>query len=295
MVLTQTQINARRRERYNAKKFNSKTDEIQKDESKTDEIEQVVKSETPEETKSEDIFETLYSHNYEPNDDIPTTINPMKPDIKPIEEPQEEATKKSTSLHRKDKLIDERTKKLFNRLQNRATEFIESSEDKPKVSKRIEKIVENTNSELKDKILLNHKIKQYKVLFPDELKNYKVSPSASVEKLKSHLQEIEILISLSSVDTFILDSIFYSIKMIEGISARTKNYNITGLADILKQNPEFLKLCKQLYLKYNTFEAVPPEYQLIMVVSTSAYICIQKNKNKAQMDDLLNQPYEGEI
>jgi len=106
------------------------------------------------------------------------------------------------------------------------------------------------------------------------------------------LEEIEVLINLSSVDTFIMDSIFYCIKVVEGVSARTKNYNIQGLADILKDNEQFMKLCKQLYLKYNTFENVPPEYQLIMIVSTSAYICMQKNKHKADINDLLNQPYE---
>lgn len=299
MALTTTEINSRRRERYRAKKFRSGKDETNDDNEKIqsdrDETLQIIKSdeanETKDEPKSVDIFENLYSHHYEQDSSF-MEENPMKMKEKPPQpEPQ------TLSKHKRNKPIRPETYKLLEKIQ---TQHIQEEQEinNPKVNnKTVQKIIDNSNqnAELKDKILLNHKIKQYKLLFPDELKSYKVSPTASVSKLKAHLEEIEILISLDSVDTFIMESVFYSIKMIEGFSARTKNYNIEGLADMLKQNPDFIKLAKQLYLKYNTFENIPPEYQMMMIVATSTYVCLQKNKNKSQMEDLLNQPFEGEI
>ena len=304
MVLTQTQINQRRRERYSSKKNNSNIDEIKKDDSNRDETNETIRSNEPTETKTNDvdIYELLYNKNSEFEE-----TNIMKPEpkpetkqskqvqikpepitIQPEIEPNDDLPK---SIHKRNRQPSSRAMNIFKKIQNNEITTIDTDVMlEPKTTKS--KSIDNSNTEVKDKILLQHKIKQYKILFPDELKNYKVKPNSSVVKLKEHLEEIEVLINLSSVDTFIMDSIFYCIKVVEGVSARTKNYNIQGLADILKDNEQFMKLCKQLYLKYNTFENVPPEYQLIMIVSTSAYICMQKNKHKADINDLLNQPYE---
>jgi len=292
MALTSTEINQRRRERYKVKKFMSDEDEIKKDVSNEDETNKNSKSNEAIETKQNevDIYELLYNKNTEFEE-----TNVMKPKIEPKPEPKQEPKTElntnSKSKHIRNRPITSRAMKIFERIQTN-----EITIDKPELniskSKPTNYNTDNSNSNVKDKILLEHKIKQYIILFPNELKNYKVKPNSSVVKLKEHLEEIEVLISLGSVDTFIMDSIFYCIKVVEGVSARTKNYNIQGLADILKQNDQFMKLCKQLYLKYNTFENVPPEYQLVMIVSTSAYVCIQKNKHKAEINDLLNQPYE---
>ena len=65
-----------------------------------------------------------------------------------------------------------------------------------------------------------------------------------------------------------------------------------GLSDMLKANKEFHNLCKQMYLKYNVFSKIPPEYQLCILMSTSAYICINKNKNKDSLEAYLNEPVE---
>lgn len=304
MALTQTQINQRRRERYSSKKNNSNIDEMKKDDSNRDETNETIKSNEPIETKTNDadIYELLYNKNSEFEE-----TNIMKPEpkqepkqskqvqIKPepitIQPEIEIQTNEPKTKHIRNRPPSSRAMKIFDKIQNNEINTFDTDTIlEPKTTKS--KSIDNPNSELKDRILLQHKIKQYKILFPDELKKYKVKPNSSVVKLKEHLEEIEVLINLSSVDTFIMDSIFYCIKVVEGVSARTKNYNIQGLADILKDNEQFMKLCKQLYLKYNTFENVPPEYQLIMIVSTSAYICMQKNKHKADINDLLNQPYE---
>jgi hypothetical protein len=52
------------------------------------------------------------------------------------------------------------------------------------------------------------------------------------------------------------------------------------LAEALKMNPQFNMLCKQLYLKYKIFSKVPPEAQLTLLVISTAYVIIDKNKNE---------------
>ena len=145
-----------------------------------------------------------------------------------------------------------------------------------------------------DKIKLIHKIKQYKALFPEiiEVKNFKIKPNASENELKTYIIELETLTSMSSVDAFLTDSILQCIKVIEGPTSKTKNFNISGLSDLLKSNKQFHQLCKKLYLKYNCFDKIPEEYQLLMVVSTTAYICMNKNRNKDQLEVYLNEPIE---
>jgi hypothetical protein len=138
------------------------------------------------------------------------------------------------------------------------------------------------------RILLN-KVKQYKNLFPEELKGFKIKVNPSVVELKSYLDEMEIIVNTSNVDNFITESILQCLKLAEGVSSYTENYNITGMSDLLKSNKDFHKLCKQLYIKYNTFDNIPPEYQLIMMVSTTAYICKMKNSKKKEIQNYLNE------
>jgi len=97
------------------------------------------------------------------------------------------------------------------------------------------------------------------------------------------------IVECSSYDNFLSDSIIQSIKLVEGGSKMTP-YDISGCADMLKANPQFNNLLKQLYVKYNVFSKIPPEIQMVLLVSTTAYICINKNKNKAALNDFLNQP-----
>ena len=145
-----------------------------------------------------------------------------------------------------------------------------------------------------EKIKLIHKIKQYKHLFVEipEIKNFKIKPNASEAELKTYIIELETLTSMSSVDAFLTDSILQCIKVIEGSTARTKHFNISGLSDLLKSNKQFHQLCKKLYLKYNCFDKIPEEYQLLILVSTTAYICINKNKGKNELETYLNETIE---
>jgi hypothetical protein len=140
----------------------------------------------------------------------------------------------------------------------------------------------------KNRNILLKKVKQFKNLFPNELKTFKIKTNATEQELKNYLEEMEILVELNNVDDFLTDSIIQCIKVIENTTAHTKKYNITGLADCLKSNPQFISLCKQLYIKYNTFSSVPPEYQMIFLVSTTAYVCRNKNMQKIELEGFLN-------
>ena len=87
---------------------------------------------------------------------------------------------------------------------------------------------------------------------------------------------------------YINDAIFQSIKMIEPFTSNTR-YNINGLSVMLKLNPQFNTMCQKLLLKYNCFAQTPLEYQMIMLVSTSVYLTVQKNQCKPAMEQFLNQ------
>jgi hypothetical protein len=151
---------------------------------------------------------------------------------------------------------------------------------------------EGTEINGKEKLIQLHKIKQYKTLFPDELKTFKIKPNCSVSELKQYIDEMDIIVSTSNVDEFITDSILQCIKLIEIPTSRTKNFNITGLSDLLKANKQFHQLCKKLYLKYGCFEKIPEEAQLLMLVSTTAYVCKNKNAGRNELEKYLNEPIE---
>ena len=153
---------------------------------------------------------------------------------------------------------------------------------------------EGTEIKGKEKLLLLHKIKQYKQLFNEneDVKKFKIKPNANVNELKQCIDEMDVIVSTSSVDEFLTDSILQCIKLLEIPTSRTKNFNISGLSDMLKSNKQFHQLCKKLYLKYGCFEMVPPEGQLILLVATTAYVCRNKNANKDSLEAYLNESVE---
>ena len=160
--------------------------------------------------------------------------------------------------------------------------------------KKNKKIIDNDTNSLfsetgnqingREKNILLKKVRQYKNLFPTELSKFKIKVNASEKELQNYLDEMEILVELDSVDDFLTDSILSSIKVIEGVSATTTNYNISGLSDLLKSNKEFHKLMKMLFIKYGCYSSIPPEYQLMFIVSTSVYICRNKNIKKNELN-----------
>ena len=144
----------------------------------------------------------------------------------------------------------------------------------------------------KTKRELLNRISTFKTLFKEELKGFKIKKNATEIELNEYLEEMSVIVETGGVNQFVTDMMINSIKMVEPISTRTK-FNISGLSDMLKMNPEFNKMTKLLYLKYNVFAKVPIEYQFALLIMTTAYICIQKNKNMNQIDNILNEPVDN--
>ena len=146
----------------------------------------------------------------------------------------------------------------------------------------------------KDKRVLIAKLHQYKNLFPNELKKFKIKTNSGPDQLKACLDEMEAIVETSSIDQFLTDSILQCIKLIETGTSRTK-YNISGTAEMLKSNPQFHNLIKQLYVKYNVFSKIPAEFQLVLLVSTTALLCKTKNDKKLELESFLNEPIKKEM
>jgi len=186
------------------------------------------------------------------------------------------------------------TKQELKESESLLNEIIKPKKNKPQ---KVEKLTRDDDSLFgddatpilgKDKRIVIAKLHQYKNLFKEELKKFKIKPNASEEQLKACLNEMEAIVETSSIDNFMTESILQSIKLIEAGSARTK-YNISGTAEMLKQNQQFHNLIKQLYVKYNIFSKVPPEFQLVLLVGTTAMLCKTKNDKKDHIESFLNE------
>ena len=141
----------------------------------------------------------------------------------------------------------------------------------------------------REKRVLLSKIQQYKNLFPEELSKFKIKKNCSTSDLQLYLSEMESIVDTSSVEQFLSDSIVQCIKLTEGISSYTR-YDITGCAEMLKTNKQFHTLTKQMYIKYKVFDKVPPEWQLTILIATTAWMCKTKNAKKKEIENFLNQP-----
>ena len=206
-----------------------------------------------------------------------------------------------------DKAVDEN---FLNELDNENFNFLQPETEvknvQPKMTKRmINKINKNlddisiASNEIfsnknpteilgKDRRILLAKIQQYRILFPTELGKFKLKKKPTIDDLNDVISEMDAILDTSTVDGFVMDGIMQSFKVIEGASSHTR-YNLSGLSDMLKNNKQFNSLVKQLYLKYQVFSKVPVEMQLGFIIMTTAYITIQKNKQRPQMEQYLNE------
>ena len=136
----------------------------------------------------------------------------------------------------------------------------------------------------KDRRVLIAKIQMYKTMFKEELKKTKIriKPTATLVELKAILDELEAIVSIQGMEQFCLDVIYGAIGMLEGATTRLQNYDITGLQECLKANEQFSKLCRLLFIKYQSFSNVPPEAQLVCIVLVSSVACMRVNQAKKQ-------------
>ena len=198
------------------------------------------------------------------------------------------------------KQIEDREKELIKDEKNeiRKNKILISQQKKEESKKRYEEKHIKKDNEIdnddstpilgKDKRQLLNKINSYKQLFPDELKTFKLKKNPTTEELEAYIEEIQVIIEIGNVESFVLEGILQSLKMCENFTVN-KKYDITGLSDLLKMNKQFNSLTKQLMLKYGCFMNTPPEYQLMMLVMSSSYIMINKNNNKDKLNDFFNE------
>ena len=171
--------------------------------------------------------------------------------------------------------------------------LFEIQQEKLKNIKEKKTEIKNTDDEYtvlngKTKLESLHLIKQYILLFPEQLQDFKYKKTGTNEQLIEVLNEIRAIVEIGTVDSFIMNSVYDSILMLEPYSKPTK-FNVVGLSNALKLNPNFNNLCKQVMLKHNMGSSMSPEMQLLMITTTTIYLTIQKNQNKSQIDQYLNQ------
>jgi hypothetical protein len=130
------------------------------------------------------------------------------------------------------------------------------------------------------------RIRQYKQLFSKELKTFKIKKNPSTQELQQYLDEIQGILETQTQDTFQQEAIFHVLGLMEGVSTRFPQYNLTGLTALLKGNTEFNNLVRILAIKYgNTFSSVPPEYQFVLVLASSCYIVINQNRMNSRLEE----------
>lgn len=137
------------------------------------------------------------------------------------------------------------------------------------------------------------KIAQYKKLFSnsDAVRKFTIKKNASVSELDDYLAELEVIVSLDSVENMLTDMILQAIKILEGASAKTDNFDFTGTSEALKNNDMFYQLCKELWLKHGSFAKIPPELRMGLLLVTTMTIQMNKNRKTKEVSYQLNQPY----
>jgi len=195
------------------------------------------------------------------------------------------------------KEIEKQQKQYQKHLEKQLREHSKHKEKQFKIQEKVNSIYENNDlfddkgSEIigRDRRVIINKLNQYRNLFPNELSKFKVKKGATTQELNAYLDEMATIVETSSYDNFLTDSILQAIKLVENGSKYTR-HDISGCADMLKANPQFNSLMKQLFVKYNVFHKIPCEFQLLLLVTTTAYICSSKNKNKAHLEAYLQEP-----
>lgn len=258
-----------------------------------------------EESKEDDHFDIGNTDDYIPipdnsNDDFLADLgNDKFVSQSVIEKSEKEKAKEEKQQEKENKQL-ERQQKLAEKSYKDAEKYNNKAVKQAKVQKQEEEdaLFSEKGSELygRDRLQLIAKIQQYKILFPEnkQLKLLKIKRNVSVEELQSYVAECEAIIDTDVVESFITDSILSTLKMAEYASVRTR-FNIKGLSDMLKNNPQFNSLCKQLYIKYKVFAKIPPEMQMLLLVTTSAYVCVEKNRLDLQKEAVLQKQIDPNI
>jgi ribosomal protein L14E/L6E/L27E len=124
---------------------------------------------------------------------------------------------------------------------------------------------------------LLHKITLYKSLFESELKSFKINKNADDSVLQQYLNEMSDIVSIQSIDKFIVSGILRALADVEPISKLTK-FDLTGLAEKLRSDESFNVLIKKIYIKRAGFLSnLPDEINLLFVVIGQAAVVTAEN------------------
>ena len=137
---------------------------------------------------------------------------------------------------------------------------------------------------------LLQKIREYRLLFPDELGDFKVKNNATEEELNDAINEMDSIVNTSMVDRMLREGLLLGITTVEQISTRFPLLDITGTRDALAQNPEFTKLCKILWIKHGFCQQLTPESRMLLLVTSTAVVCNAENRKRHQLERLLDRP-----
>lgn len=214
------------------------------------------------------------------------------------EKEKENQEKEKLKQQKQDELEVRKEERLRKKREAEEKKIEKAEKDKEKekekeAKKNVVNIIDDDGNETvlygKDRWMLIRKFEQYKVLFPDNdnIKKLKMKKKATLEDLQQLVEECNAIIETDTVEVFMTDAILTSVKAVEFASIRTR-YNLKGLSEMLRENNQFNLLIKQLYLKYKVFAKMPVEIQLMMVVGTSAWICIEKNKKELADEKFVN-------
>jgi len=159
----------------------------------------------------------------------------------------EEEANKEINLKQQKEAEKERAKQL-----KEQEKYMKEAEKERAKQEKVNKAKINNDSELysenatepqgKEKLMLLHKVKQYKNLFSDELKSYKIKPNCSINELKAYLDDMDTIINTSNVDQFITDSILQCIKLLEIPTSKTNCCLVLSILNLAKIKIKINKL-----------------------------------------------------
>ena len=134
---------------------------------------------------------------------------------------------KEEKINKKKQLDDEKKNekeqnKAF-KAQNRAIQQEKIDAKQQEKKEKEEQQNEDDESQFlgKDRRQLLNRIAQYRELFPTELKTFKIKKGSSVEELQAYILEIQIIIETNTIDSFLMDSVYSSLILIEPMTAKT--------------------------------------------------------------------------
>ena len=126
-----------------------------------------------------------------------------------------------------------------------------------------------------DRRSLLTRINQYKLCF-EECSKIKVPANASDEDLAAILEEAGVCVSLSVAEKMLGEALLGVVEVGEVISAPI--FDVRGTAAKLRLNTNWNRLCTQLWIKHNCFTNLPPEYQLIVILISTAVAQYKDNR-----------------